>query len=71
VTSAVGARPATITGRTTLFPARLGEPKIRTLDQLVVATLDERRLRGVAPCLVCGERSAAEGACPSCGSELS
>lgn len=71
MTSAVASRPAPISGRASLFSAQDEAPRARTLEQAVLATLDERRLRGTAPCLVCGERAVSEGACPSCGSELS
>ena len=42
-----------------------------TLDERVVAVLEDLAVRGRARCLVCGGETAATGQCRSCGSSLS
>jgi tRNA(Ile2) C34 agmatinyltransferase TiaS len=41
-----------------------------TLDERVVAVLEDLALRGRARCLVCGGGLVASGRCPDCGSRL-
>jgi rubrerythrin len=71
VTGAVATRSAPDAERDRLFAADAVEPRRRTLEDAVVAALAERRLRGAAPCLVCGAPTDGDGPCPSCGAELS
>ena len=70
MTSAVASRTASVTGRVSLFAQDATQPPPRTLEQTVLAALDERRLRGSTACLICGSPAADATPCPSCGSEL-
>jgi tRNA(Ile2) C34 agmatinyltransferase TiaS len=59
---------------TATLPERLFAPTggdDATLDERVVAVLEDLELRGRARCLVCGGETAATGRCRSCGSSLS
>jgi hypothetical protein len=71
MTTGVAVRRAPIAEPRNLFSADAPEPPRRTLEAAILATLDERRLRGTAACLVCGDSADAAGVCRSCGSELS
>jgi hypothetical protein len=71
MTTGLAVRRTPIAEPRSLFSANEPEPPRRTLEAAVLATLDERRLRGTAPCLVCGEAVDGGGACRHCGSELS
>ena len=53
-----------------LFAPVADSTQRRTLEDLVIAALDERRLRGTAPCLVCDGRVDDSGECAACGSRL-
>jgi hypothetical protein len=66
------AAPAASLGRPTrLFQPDSADRRARTLEDAVMATVETRRLRGRAACLVCGEETPGPGECRSCGSELS
>ena len=71
MTTAAPARRPPIAQPRTLFAPDSPEAPRRTLEAAILATLDERRLRGTAPCVVCGESTDAAGVCRNCGSELS
>jgi hypothetical protein len=71
MTAGVAVRRVPIAEPRSLFSADAPEPSRRTLEAAILAMLDERRLRGTAACLVCGESADASGVCGSCGSELS
>ena len=71
MTAGVAVRRTPIAEPRSLFSADAPEPPRRTLEAAILATFDERRLRGTAPCLVCGEAVDAGGVCSSCGTELS
>ena len=67
----VAIRRAPIAEPRSLFSADAPEPPRRTLKVAILATLDERRLRGTASCLVCVEQVGPSGACDHYGAELS
>ena len=52
----------------TLFTAPGGDAP--TLDERIVAILEDLALRGRARCLVCGGETEGSGTCRSCGSRL-
>jgi tRNA(Ile2) C34 agmatinyltransferase TiaS len=59
---------------TATLPVRLFAPTggdDATLDERVVAAIEDLALRGRARCLVCGGEAAATGRCRDCGSSLS
>ena len=70
MTTAV-ASPAASASAVRLFSPDAPGRRARTLEDAVMAMLEERRLRGTAPCLVCGEQVGPAGACDHCGAELS
>jgi hypothetical protein len=71
VNAAATAPPRPALERPVLFAAEGVESRGRTLEDAVLATWRELRLRGGAPCLVCGSTLDAAGACADCGAELS
>jgi hypothetical protein len=71
VTDTLTAPPTATPQRARLFAPEGLEPRGRTLEDSVVATWRDLRLRGTASCLVCGSAVDAEGTCGHCGSELS
>jgi hypothetical protein len=70
VTTAAPVRRAPIAEPRSLFPPDAPQAPRRTLEATILATLDERRLRGTAACVVCGDQVGASGECPTCGSSL-
>jgi tRNA(Ile2) C34 agmatinyltransferase TiaS len=59
---------------TATLPERLFAPSggdDATLDERVVAAIEDLARRGRARCLVCGGETAASGQCRDCGASLS
>jgi hypothetical protein len=68
VTTATLPQPLFAAREAAFAPAGGGE---LTLDERVVAVLEDLALRERAPCLVCGGELSPAGRCADCGSSLS
>ena len=73
MTTVLAQPPIAVEAPRLLDPDRLPSTPRRgpSLEDAVLEVAQELRLRGSAPCLVCGEPTDAAGDCRECGSALS